>query len=56
MNAAQAQQQIDALLKHSQHKSLLRFITCGSEVVVNSISRMICGKLVAVLSTAPVRG
>jgi bifunctional enzyme CysN/CysC len=30
MNAAEAQQQIDALLKHSQHKSLLRFITCGS--------------------------
>ena len=30
MNAAEAQQQIDALLKHSQHTSLLRFITCGS--------------------------
>jgi bifunctional enzyme CysN/CysC len=30
MTAAEAQQQIDALLKHSQHKSLLRFITCGS--------------------------
>jgi bifunctional enzyme CysN/CysC len=30
MNAAEAQQQIDALMKHSQHKSLLRFITCGS--------------------------
>jgi bifunctional enzyme CysN/CysC len=30
MTAAEAQQQIDALLKHSQRKSLLRFITCGS--------------------------
>jgi len=30
MTAAEAQQQIDAFLKHSQHKSLLRFITCGS--------------------------
>jgi bifunctional enzyme CysN/CysC len=30
MAAAEAQQQIDAFLKQSQHKSLLRFITCGS--------------------------
>jgi bifunctional enzyme CysN/CysC len=30
MTAAEAQQQIDAFLQHSQHKSLLRFITCGS--------------------------
>ena len=30
MTAVEAQQQIDAFLKHSQHKSLLRFITCGS--------------------------
>jgi bifunctional enzyme CysN/CysC len=30
MTAVEAQQQIDAFLKDSQHKSLLRFITCGS--------------------------
>ena len=30
MTAVEAQQQIDAFLKHSRHKSLLRFITCGS--------------------------
>jgi bifunctional enzyme CysN/CysC len=30
MTAAEAQQQIDAFLRQSQHKSLLRFITCGS--------------------------
>ena len=30
MTAVEAQQQIDAFLQHSQYKSLLRFITCGS--------------------------
>jgi len=30
MAAVQAQQQIDAFLMHSQHQTLLRFITCGS--------------------------
>jgi bifunctional enzyme CysN/CysC len=30
MTAAEAQQQIDAFLKHNQQQSLLRFITCGS--------------------------